>query len=143
VPAGRAGAAGSEYAPGAVELARRVVAVLGGRYSAELGIDVDAGDAEIERWFVAATLFGARIPARVAGRTFGLLEAGCQFRYLTLAEALPRNSPGPGPADRPGRAGLSYGLVVLDRTCPALCGIRAMAGPAARRCLLPVMNASP
>ena len=39
-------------------LARRVVGMLGGRYSAELGIDVDAGDAEIERWFLAATLFG-------------------------------------------------------------------------------------
>ncbi len=51
------------------------MAVLGGRYSAELGIDVDAGEAEIERWFVAATLFGARIPARVAQRTFGVLAA--------------------------------------------------------------------
>ena len=69
----RAGTAGGEYAPGAVELARRVVAVLGGRYSAELGIDVDAGEAEVERWFVAATLFGARIPAHVAERTFAVL----------------------------------------------------------------------
>jgi hypothetical protein len=74
-PAGRAGTASSEYAPGAIELARRVVAVLGGRYSAELGIDVDAGEAQVERWFVAATLFGARIPARVAERTFGVLAA--------------------------------------------------------------------
>ena len=74
-PAGRAGTAGSEYAPGAIELASRVVAVLGGRYSAELGIDLDAGEAEVERWFVAATLFGARIPARVAERTFGVLAA--------------------------------------------------------------------
>jgi hypothetical protein len=74
-PAGRAGTASSGCAPGAIELARRVVAVLGGRYSAELGIDVDAGDAQVERWFVAATLFGARIPARVAERTFGVLAA--------------------------------------------------------------------
>jgi len=74
-PAGRAGTAGGEYAPGAIELARRVVTVLGGRYSSELGIDVDAGEAEVERWFVAATLFGARIPARVAERTFGVLAA--------------------------------------------------------------------
>ena len=72
---GRAGTASSEYAPGAIELARRVVAVLGGRYSAGLGIDVDAGEAQVERWFVAATLFGARIPARVAERTFGVLAA--------------------------------------------------------------------
>jgi hypothetical protein len=49
--------------------------VLGGRYSAELGIDVDAGDAEIERWFLAATLFGTRISARVAERTFRELAA--------------------------------------------------------------------
>lgn len=78
-PAGRAaracGPAGTGYAPGEIRLARRVVAVLGGRYSAELDIDVDAGDAEVERWFVAATLFGARISARVAERTFGVLAA--------------------------------------------------------------------
>jgi len=73
--AGQAGTAHSEYVPGAIELARRTVTVLGGRYSAELGIDVDAGEAEVERWFVAATLFGARIPARVAERTFGVLAA--------------------------------------------------------------------
>ena len=51
--------------------------MLGGRYSAELGIDVDAGDAEIERWFLAATLFGTRISARIAERAFRVLdEAG-------------------------------------------------------------------
>ena len=74
-PGRRAGTAGSEYPPGEIELARRVAAVLGGRYSAELGIDVDGGDAQVERWFVAATLFGARISARVAERAFGVLEA--------------------------------------------------------------------
>ena len=74
-PAGRAGSTSSTYSPGAIELAGRVVAVLGGRYSAELGIDVDASDAEVERWFLAATLFGARIPARVAERAFGVLAA--------------------------------------------------------------------
>jgi hypothetical protein len=73
--AGRAGTASSKDAPGIIELARRVVAVLGGRYSAELGIDVDAGEAQVERWFVAATLFGTRIPARVAERTFAVLAA--------------------------------------------------------------------
>ena len=58
-------------------LARTVTGVLGGRFSAELGIDVDAGDAEIERWFLAATLFGARISASVAERAFAVLnEAG-------------------------------------------------------------------
>jgi hypothetical protein len=57
--------------------ARAVVATLGGRYSAELGIDVGAGDAEVERWFLAATLFGTRVSARVAERAFAVLdEAG-------------------------------------------------------------------
>jgi hypothetical protein len=88
---GHAGSAGSRCAPGTVELARRVVAVLGGRYSAELGIDVDAGEAQVERWFVAATLFGARIPARVAERAFGVLaSAGLarigQLRHVPSAD---------------------------------------------------------
>jgi len=60
-------------------VAHRVVAVLGGRYSAGLGIDVDAGEAEVERWFVAAALFGARISARVAER------AAAAARHLSLA----------------------------------------------------------
>lgn len=62
---------------GPARLARSVVRVLGGRFSAELGIDVDAGDAEVERWFLAATLFGTRISAAVAERAFAVLnEAG-------------------------------------------------------------------
>jgi len=56
-------------------VAHWVVAMLGGRYPAGLGIDLDAGEAEVERWFVAATLFGARIPVRVAERAFGVLAA--------------------------------------------------------------------
>ncbi len=55
-------------------LARAVVHELGGRYSVELGIDLDAGDAEVERWFLAATLFGTRISAAVAARTFTALS---------------------------------------------------------------------
>lgn len=62
--------------PGAADLARRV-ARLGGMYSTELGIDVEGGEAELARWFLAATLFGTRIPARTAVRTFAVLdEAG-------------------------------------------------------------------
>ena len=57
-----------------VRLARHVVDTLGGRYSTELGIDVDAGEAEIERWFLAATLFGTRISASLAERTFRVLD---------------------------------------------------------------------
>jgi len=45
-PARQAGGADGEYAPGAIELARRVVAVVGGRYFAEPGglvrVDLDA-----------------------------------------------------------------------------------------------------
>jgi hypothetical protein len=59
---------------GPARLARSVVGVLGGRFSAELGIDVDAGDAEVEQWFLAATLFGTRISAAVAERAFAVLN---------------------------------------------------------------------
>jgi hypothetical protein len=57
------------------DLARRLVGAVGGRYSSELGIDVDAGEAQVERWFLAATLFGTRISARTAVRTYGVLRA--------------------------------------------------------------------
>jgi hypothetical protein len=55
-------------------VARQAVESLGGRYSTQLGIDVDRGEAEIERWALAATLFGARISANIAARTFAALE---------------------------------------------------------------------
>jgi len=58
------------------ETVRRLVAG-GGRFSAALGIDVEAGEAQIDRWFLAATLFGTRIPTAIAERTFRVLdEAG-------------------------------------------------------------------
>lgn len=60
--------------PVAPTLAAALVHRLGGRYSAEMGIDLDGGDAEVERWFLASTLFGARISATVAERTFAVLE---------------------------------------------------------------------
>jgi endonuclease III len=57
--------------------ARRLVAALGGRYSREVGIDVGGGADEVERWFLASTLFGTRIRAATAARTFRVLdEAG-------------------------------------------------------------------
>ena len=55
------------------DLVRRLVAS-GGRFSTALGIDVEGGDAEIDRWFLAATLFGARIPTTIAERTFLVLD---------------------------------------------------------------------
>lgn len=48
--------------------------VLGGRFSTEAGIDVDRGDREIERWFLAATLFGTRISTAIAIRTYRVLN---------------------------------------------------------------------
>ncbi len=64
-------------AGGDVSLADLLVRRFGGRYSRELGIEVDAGPAEVERWFLASTLFGARISARIAERTYRqLIRAG-------------------------------------------------------------------
>jgi hypothetical protein len=54
---------------------RRLVSALGARFSSELGIDVDSGDAAAERWFLAATLFGNRISAPIAMRTYRALAA--------------------------------------------------------------------
>lgn len=67
-----------------IDSARHVVATLGGRFSIELGIDVDCGAEDVERWALAATLFGNRIPVGVAMRTYGVLErAGVR----TIADA--------------------------------------------------------
>lgn len=66
------------------QVARRLAERLGGRYSVELGIDVDRGDAEVERWALAATLFGNRISSEVAVRTYRAL-AGAGVR--TIADA--------------------------------------------------------
>jgi hypothetical protein len=61
----------------ALALARRLVETLGGRFSAEMGIDVDRGSREVERWLLAATLFGTRISAAIAARTYRVMaEAG-------------------------------------------------------------------
>jgi endonuclease III len=57
-----------------VALAGQVVHTFGGRVSGALGIDVDAGDDQVERWFLAATLFGARISASIVERTFRELD---------------------------------------------------------------------
>ena len=58
------------------DIVRRLAAV-GGRFSTDLGIDIEAGEAQSDRWFLAATLFGARIPIAIAEHTFHVLdEAG-------------------------------------------------------------------
>jgi hypothetical protein len=60
-----------------------LVLALGGRYSIEMGIDVDRNDEEVERWFLAATLFGHRISARTVVRTYAALS---QARILAIAD---------------------------------------------------------
>ncbi|MEV7804432.1 hypothetical protein AB0O28_15940 [Microbispora sp. NPDC088329] len=63
----------------------RLVEALGGRFSRETGIDVDRGDREVERWLLAATLFGTRISSGIAVRTYrAMAEAG--VRTLSDAE---------------------------------------------------------
>ena len=58
-----------------------------GRFSRDLGIDVDAGGAEVDRWLLAATLFGTRISAAVAVRTMRTLQAA---GVRTVADAARR-----------------------------------------------------
>jgi hypothetical protein len=50
--------------------AQHVLGKRGGRYSTRLGIDVEAGDAEVERWSLTAVLFRTRISAQIAEYTF-------------------------------------------------------------------------
>ena len=79
---------GEAYGIAVVCRAQHLVATLGGRFSLELDIDVDRGADEIERWALAATLFGNRISTSVALRTYRVLEhAGVR----TIADAGGRN----------------------------------------------------
>ena len=50
--------------------ARKIVETLGGRFSLELGIDLDRDPEDVERWALAATLLGNRISTAVAVRTY-------------------------------------------------------------------------
>lgn len=85
------GASRAQDSAGLGRLARRVVDRLGGRHSAGLGLDVDAGDAEIERWFLAATLFGTRITAQMAERTFGV-PASAGVSWIGQARHIPQGT---------------------------------------------------
>ena len=65
----------------APEVARRLAESLGGRFSCELGIDLDAGGTRVDEWFLAAPLFGTRIAARSAMRTYRVFaDAGVRTR---------------------------------------------------------------
>ncbi len=66
------------------DLVRRLVERLGGRWSRGLGIDVDEGDEEVDRWALAATLFGNRISAAIVERTYRVLA---QAGVATIADA--------------------------------------------------------
>jgi hypothetical protein len=70
----------------ATELARRLVASFGGRYSLELGIDLDAGGARVDEWFCAATLFGTRISASTAVRAYAALAAAGVYTVQVAGE---------------------------------------------------------
>jgi len=74
---------------GPEELTRHLIATLGGRYSSELGIDVDRGLDQVERWALAATLFGARISTTIALHTYRLLDAA-GASTVSSAARLPR-----------------------------------------------------
>ena len=92
-PSGERAATARRYSADDIRLARQVVSVLGGRYSTALGIDVDAGEDQIERWFLAATLFGARISATIAGHAYEVLtQAGLtrigQARHVPSADLI-------------------------------------------------------
>ena len=63
---------------------QRLVADEGGRFSTELGLDLDARPADADRWFLAATLFGAPIRASTAMRTWRVLAAA---GILTITDA--------------------------------------------------------
>ena len=67
-----------------VGVARDLVERLGGRFSVEMGISVERGPREVDRWFLAATLFGTRISWPIVERTFAVLtSAGVR----TIADA--------------------------------------------------------
>ncbi len=63
---------------------QRLVADEGGRFSTEFGLDLDARPADADRWFLAATLFGAPIRASTAMRTWRVLAAA---GVLTVVDA--------------------------------------------------------
>lgn len=63
---------------------QRLVAEEGGRFSTELGLDLDARPVDADRWFLAATLFGAPIRSSTAMRTWRVLAAA---GVRTIADA--------------------------------------------------------
>jgi hypothetical protein len=58
-----------------ISRARHIVATVGGRFSLELGIDIDLDEREIDRWALGATLVGDPSPVAVGIRTYRVLES--------------------------------------------------------------------
>jgi hypothetical protein len=58
-----------------MEAMTRLLGQYRGRFAAELGIEVAAGPAERQKWFLAAILFGARISGELAARTYRVFAA--------------------------------------------------------------------
>lgn len=58
-----------------MEVISEVLARFKGRYATELGIAVQSGPGERQKWFLAAILFGARISGQLAARTYGVFAA--------------------------------------------------------------------
>lgn len=59
---------------GEISRARNIVSRLGGRFSLEVGIDVDSGGGAIDRWALAATLIGDPSPMSVSVHAYRVLE---------------------------------------------------------------------
>jgi len=54
-----------------IKTIEKLMAVLGGKFSTELGIDLSKGKSqEIFKWFLASKLYGARISSNTAARTY-------------------------------------------------------------------------
>jgi hypothetical protein len=58
-----------------MEILADLLGRMGGRFAAELGIDLKAGPAARQQWFLAALLYGARISGKLAARTYRVLAA--------------------------------------------------------------------
>ncbi|MEK6657917.1 MAG: hypothetical protein AABY58_10810 [Nitrospirota bacterium] len=57
------------------KMIEKLIAAFGGRFSKELGIDLSKGKSEeIFKWFLASKLFGARIGANIAIKTYKEFE---------------------------------------------------------------------
>jgi len=58
-----------------MEIISEVLAQFKGRYGTELGIVVQSGPEERQKWFLAAILYGARISGQLAARTYRVFAA--------------------------------------------------------------------